>query len=106
MPPDSAPGAHFARKDHTLLRNPTPHSIEFQARRNLRSSPAQTPPANVADPNPHSAESKFPRVPSPAAPRSKKFARAQHAATPSAKALAARDNLDPNLENGYAIPRA
>jgi hypothetical protein len=105
MPPDSASGARFAHKAHTPRRNPAPRSTEFPASANLPPSPAQTPPANVADPNPHSAELKFPCARRLVAPRSKTSAHDPHATAPWAKAPAARDTSPQNSEK-EAIHRA
>ena len=91
-PPDSAPGAHSASKGRTLRHSPGPQSNEFPASANLQSWRERIPGASVADPDPHSAASKFPDFRSPVAQRSRRSAHGQYAAARSARAPGVRDN--------------
>lgn len=97
-PPDSAPGAHSASKGRKGRHSPGPHSKEFPASANLQSWREQIPLASVADPDLHSAKSKFPDSRSPVAQRSRRSAHGQHATAPSATGPGVRDNVRENQQ--------
>src|SRR5208283_1527578 len=91
-PPDSAPGAHSARMDHTPRPYRGPRSSKFPTSADPPSGREQIPAASARRPSPHFAKSEFPDARSPVALRSRTFAHAQYATGRSATEPNVRDN--------------
>ena len=97
-PPDSQPGAHSARMDHTPRQYPVLRSSEFPASADPPSWREQIPSASARGPGPHFAKSEFPDAQSPVALRSRKFAHVRYATARSATVPDVRDTLHATWE--------